>query len=208
MVSTILVPLALLLAAGANLPAEEAPAAEAPQARPAPKPAQKAAPKIVAPKPFFGLAGSLVNPMGDLADLVGMGFSVGAFYEMPFGPNFAGRGTVEYAMFGDKEEGVAGLATVTSSWNHVGVIADALYYFDERARSGYLLGGVGFYSQTAKVETKSSVAYLNDSWSESETNVGVDIGGGYWFSKNLGAEAKYTSAGDADWLQLTVRWRF
>jgi hypothetical protein len=208
--------LAFLLAAGALglSAAEEAqakqgsqqPAKKAPQPQPRKPPPP---PKKVAPKPAFGLAGALVNPMGDLADVAAMGFSAGAFYEMPIPnlPNLAVRGTLEYAMFGAKEYDAV-FSKVKSTWSHIAVVADGLYYFNPTARKGYVLGGLGFYSQTAKLESSGFMGYGASSESKSETNVGFGIGGGYWFGKSLGAEAKYSSAGDADWLQISVRWRF
>jgi hypothetical protein len=165
-----LAPVALLLAGGMALSAQEA-------------------------QPSFGAAVSLVNPMGTMADVVGPGFSVGAFYEMPFGSSYALRGTLEYAMFTAKEIG-----DIKSSMSHIGAIADALWYFGE-ARKGYGLAGLGYYSQTVTVEVGGS------SRSTSDSGIGYNIGGGYWFSKNLGAEVKYISATDA-WLQVSLRYRF
>jgi hypothetical protein len=209
-----LAPLALLLAGGAALAAQDAPGVR------------------------YGAALSLVNPMGDLGGdemkdekalgLAGPGFSLGAFFEAPIVSGLSLRGTLEYAVFGGKDyeesgESYPGGPSYSYKWSyslsHVGVVVDALWYFDE-ARSFYAFAGLGAYYRPV------DASYGDRSYAEAlEDGLGLNLGAGYWFTKNLGAELRYIMATgpdpeedyytgqkpdkpDTSWLQVSFKYRF
>jgi hypothetical protein len=166
-------PIALLLACGAALSAQSAPKAQ------------------------FGIAATLVNPMGETADIAGMGFGVGLFYETPFGQRLAVRGTAEYTTFGAYE-----LGTVEFQLNQIGVVADALFHFDAK-RSFYGLAGAGFYSKSLDATSSTGAALASY---EIDSGVSFGVGAGWKFHESFGVEAKYI-LGDKPWVQASVIWR-
>lgn len=168
-----LAPVALLLAGGAALQAQE-----------------------TGPRQTLGVAGSLVMPTGDLSEIASGGFAVGAFFELPFTKNISGSGSLQYSIFGGGEVG-----TVTYAIVELGVNADLQFYPNENGPL-YFLGGVGFHSFAMGL-SDGSTTDAADLGSE----FGFNVGGGYYFNRNFGVEARYVLCADP-WLQLSLKWRF
>jgi len=170
------------------------------QPRPQQPQARRAAPKKETSMLGVSLGG--VMPVGTFGDAVEMGFGLGGFWDMPFTRQLYGVATVQYNAFGEKEN-AAGIVKTTATT--IGGTY-ALNFYLEGARTGlYGLAGVGYYSCTAEVDSK----LLGKSYSHSGGEFGFEVGGGYYFDKNLAVEAKYFGGGDAwTWAQLSVKLRF
>jgi len=143
----------------------------------------------------FGAQLSLANPTGDLSDIAGLGFGVAAFGEKPLTSNFAIRGTVDYLMFGEKDE---------VSTTKYGVFADGIWSFNGHDVGPFALVTVGFENTTWKI----------DDWDDDQSGLGYGVGFGYNFTTNLGAEVKYIIGPEFEGgfsnsqIKVSATWRF
>jgi len=160
--------------------------------------------KVVQQKEGYKFGGylSFVMPNGDFADLIQSGFGLGGFFEVPFTANWAGVASLQYNAFGEKSFGL-----VKTSATTLGLNVDAHYYFEGKPTGFYALAGLGYNSvkTTATVE----IPFLGKAEeSTSNSDVGFNIGAGYYFSRNLGAEARYSTCDDLKWIQASLKYRF
>ena len=148
----------------------------------------------------FGGQLSLSHPLGDLGDKdwlkaeageapygfgVGkLGYGIGghAMYDLKGGHAIVGR--VDYTMF-KRDETYTG-----DGWNikvkKLDIGADYNYYLSGRRNEGlYGLAGLGFSSG------KYEWAYTDMGINKTKSAIYLALGGGYFFTKNFGAELRY-----------------
>ena len=90
-------------------------------------------------KMWLNIGGNLLLPMGDFADVAGVGFGGTAQFEMEFMPQLLGTGTIGYVMWGEKDfGGVIGSQNYSYSSSAIPVLVGAKYYFMPKG---------GFYGQ-------------------------------------------------------------
>ena len=182
-----------------------------PQQRPQPKPQPKQQAKQQQKESRFGGYLSLALPQGDLGKAVGTGFGLGGFWEMPLGdiPNLTGVASAQYLMFGKKTQAEFFGTKVESSGSEIGANYDVHYYFGGGRLGFYGLAGIGYHNCSMKVESNfGNLGLGNQSSSDSEGKFGFAVGAGYDFTSNLGAEAKYFSADDWNYVQASIKYRF
>lgn len=160
----------------------------------------------------FGVSGGLSLPMGDLGDGAESGFAVaGHVYFKPAGITaLRFRGDVSYDRWGVERRLTGGV--VDANLRALGVVANAIFDVASSNTSTvkpYLLGGVGLFNAKATASAGSLSA------SESDTNLGVQVGGGLTFQLSgfsTFLEAKYVNAfteGDnSTWIPITFGVRF
>ena len=180
----------------------------------------------------FGLSASFVAPASmsldtswedfENTDAAYYGFGAGVFCRWDPKDNHGFRLRADYLLFGDKEKKGQN-QTITDSTNIVAIMADYIYSFDSPNKGFYLFAGAGSLITEWKREyTGTNVTTGKDSCTQS--TVGVAAGGGYNFTKNFGAEIKYTKAFDLEledpskpwikldadwsWIQVSLNWRF
>lgn len=85
-------------------------------------------------KMAVGVGGNLALPMGTFGDVANMGFGGGAKFEYVLQSNLHLTGSVQYLMFGAKDD------VVGVEWSIIPVLAGAKYYFNKNV---YTMGEVG-----------------------------------------------------------------
>jgi len=119
--------------------------------------------------PRFGIAAGLAQPTGDAGDVADLGFNITGTLDMRVAAiPFPLRFDVQYNRHG---LGDTPGADVDGSYSVIAGIADAVFNFSPATSTlrPYALGGVGIYRQAVDVE---------DFDGESETNLGLNFGGG------------------------------
>jgi opacity protein-like surface antigen len=160
----------------------------------------------------FGVSGGVSMPTGVLDDEAESGFAVaGHVSYQPAGVTaLRFRGDVSYDRWGIERRLTGG--AVTANLRALGIMANAMFDVASSSSSTvtpYLLGGVGLVSAEVTPRTGSARR------SESDTNLGIQLGGGLTFQLSGFStffEAKYVSAlteGDnATWIPITFGVRF
>jgi opacity protein-like surface antigen len=160
----------------------------------------------------FGVSGGVSMPTGVLDDEAESGFAVaGHVSYQPAGVTaLRFRGDVSYDRWGIERRLTGG--AVTANLRALGIMANAMFDVASSSSSTvtpYLLGGVGLVSAEVTARTGSARR------SESDTNLGIQLGGGLTFQLSGFStffEAKYVSAlteGDnATWIPITFGVRF
>ncbi|MDR0498847.1 MAG: porin family protein, partial [Holophagales bacterium] len=148
---------------------------------------------------------SFALPNGEFGNYAGSGFGVGGFWEKSFTGNFSGNASVQYLTFGEKDEG-------DGTHKILGLNYDLHYYPGDGFSGFYGLAGLGYHSYA---NTWSSA---DGDVSESLTGLAINVGAGYYFTENLGAEVRLSTAkfGNSDydleertnWIQVSFRYRF
>ena len=135
----------------------------------------------------FGVSGGLSVPTGDLGDAVDAGYSVAGhvFLKPASTKNLRFRGDVSYDAFDYKN--------FNASLRSLGFIGNAI--LDLSSSGGvkpYVLGGLGAFNGKTSTQLNSSSAVV----STSNTNVGIQVGGGLNFQLSgfsTFLEAKYVN---------------
>lgn len=149
----------------------------------------------------FGVSGGLSLPVGDFGDGLSSGYAVA-------GHVFLKPAAVRALRFrGDLSYDRWDIEGTNASFRSVAGVANALFDISTDAKSmvkPYLLGGVGLFNGRASVSSR-----------ESDTNLGVQLGGGLTFQLSgfsTFLEAKYVNAfteGDnSTWIPITFGVRF
>lgn len=158
----------------------------------------------------FGVMGGLSMPMGNLGDFYDSGYNItGNVYFTPSASRFMIRGDVGYDSFGGQSiagVGSADLSVLSASGN---VIFPLRSNMAEGSIRPYLIAGGGAYRSSFKGDI------LGASDSESNTDLGIAVGGGLEFKLagfSTFAEARFTNLfndGDsARWIPITFGIRF
>ncbi|MEO0290462.1 MAG: outer membrane beta-barrel protein [candidate division WOR-3 bacterium] len=132
----------------------------------------------------IGFGGGFNIPMGDLSDAAGFGFKFGGDFGYKFIPQLGILGLIDYNIFTEKTISVPVYDTVIdlkSSFNNFSLGGMLTVYppLQNPNLSIYFGGGLGFNMQTAKV------SYLGYSESDSETDLGLVLGGGFIIKNNF-----------------------
>lgn len=114
----------------------------------------------------------ILLPMGDMGDVLSMGFGICPTFDYMMNEKLALAGTVGYVSWGAKEE-IAGLET---SFTDIPIKAGAKYYLGAGGMKPYLLGEFGIHMLTASV--KGTIMGYSFDESASETDMGFAVGGG------------------------------
>jgi hypothetical protein len=182
-------------------------------------------------------------------NFLSMGFGASAFFEWGLGGNGSVRGRLEYLAFGDsaqeRESNLLGIFHSFSRMSYdmtiMGLGADYVHGFRSIDAGPYVFGGLGYYSTkgSGNIYTRVTMPPLGPDFSEegnapmdgSGSSLGLSIGAGYRFTRNLGCEARFTmlnglkqtlkvgedpEPGDEDtklktdlsWLQVSFCYRF
>jgi hypothetical protein len=150
----------------------------------------------------FGLGLHIASPSEDLANEKEMvvaaktGFGFSAFAEMGLTPKMALRGRLDYNVFGEgTNTNIAGLpASVSAKLNAsaMTVFADFIYSFDSHEKGFYAFGGLGLVAGELDYDFK--ISPINVPINASGSSIGVSLGCGYSFNKNMGLELSFVSA--------------
>lgn len=135
----------------------------------------------------FGVSGGLSVPTGDLGDAVDAGYSIAGhvFLKPASTKNLRFRGDVSYDAFDYKN--------FNTSLRSLGFVGNAI--LDLSSSGGvkpYVLGGLGAFNGKTSTQVSSSSAVV----SNSNTNVGIQVGGGLNFQLSgfsTFLEAKYVN---------------
>jgi opacity protein-like surface antigen len=155
-------------------------------------------------KSNYGFQLGVMVPMGELADLQEPGFGLAAFYEKVFPSGFATRGRLEYTMFGEKEYWGSGWS-YSEQMTQVGVMLDLVWYKDLKD-TVYPFVGIGYFSRSVSGDYQGSFGSASAS-EDLESEMAFCAGLGFNFTRNLGAELKYTQC-EYNWVQLSLLYRF
>ena len=153
----------------------------------------------------IGASGGLSLPMGSLGDGAKSGYVIaGHVYYQPSGFKSLGyRADVSLDKWSSKVAGI--------DLRSLGVVANAIYHLPSSTASTvhpYVLGGVGMFN------SKSSGQSLGVTYSSTNTDVGVQVGGGIDFALSgfsTFVEAKYVnvfSSGGTKWIPISFGFRF
>lgn len=173
-----------------------------------------------AKKISFGVMGGLSLPMGNLGDAYDSGYNLTGSIHAPLGEKLRLRGDVGYESFGAKGSN----SLVGANFNVLSFTGNLVLPLGQEASAGgirpYVIGGLGFYRTSFEVDV------LNVSRSESNTDLGITLGGGVefklsgfttfaelrftnvWNGSNRGASGLTDDANSARWVPLTFGVRF
>ncbi len=126
-------------------------------------------------KMSLGVGGNLALPMGSFGDVSSMGFGGGAKFEYAFSDNIVSTVSVQYLMFGAKDDRTG------VSWSIIPVIVGAKYYFGS---SFYTMAESGMNFWTSKVKIPEvriggMVIIPEQEESISDSDFGFAFGAGY-----------------------------
>jgi hypothetical protein len=182
-------PLALLLAGGANLSAQD--------------------------KPWrFGLTGAFALPTASDFDVtnagvsysgcLSSGFSIGANIEWELNRTNAIRAKAEYLTFAAKDSLHSydyfydipnATGTINCGLSGFAIGADYIYSFDSNDSGGYLLAGLGYYitnsSGTNKITAAGYSGTATINLKGSGNALGLSLGTGFRFTPNFACELKF-----------------
>ena len=131
-------------------------------------------------KQFYG-QGVVALPLGDFGDLAKLGFGAGLGMLVPHDEALAFRGEVSFLYFLDDVEGDVDVTL----WQ---VPVQALVQYSFTDSPAYLLGGLGLAFTHFEV----------GSFSNTETDVALALGGGYKLKPNMVLEGRFNVVSDAN----------
>jgi len=122
----------------------------------------------------FGVQGALSLPANDLASNADTGLQLGGHARWAFNGGHGVMARADLTFYG-RNQGV----NVTDA----AIAGDYTYHFARRQEGPYLLGGLSLHSFRTSVP----------GYAQSDSGLGLDLGGGYDFDRNLGLQARYTT---------------
>ncbi len=128
-----------------------------------------------------------------------VGFHAGLFANFPIASSFSIQPEVLFTQYGDKFDRTYGDGTRVSWARHLNYIAVPVMFQYNVIPNLYLEAGpeFGFLVDSkfkTKNETTNTTTYENDlldQYPYNKFNFGLGIGAGYWFTDNLGINARY-----------------
>ncbi len=145
---------------------------------------------------MFGVSAGLTMPIGHLGDVHSSGFNLTGHATLSPASlsNLSFRGDLSYDKF-DAKENIA-LVSQKGSLSIIGVTANVIYAFTQDDPGAitrpYILGGAGFYNSRGEITTR--LGEVEQTHKSSDTNLGMQFGGGMEFNLSSGfsafAEAK------------------
>ncbi|MBS1122041.1 MAG: hypothetical protein H6Q90_4269 [Deltaproteobacteria bacterium] len=165
--------------------------------------AEPAAPVSTARTKMIAIDGALAMPTGKLGDGVGFGIGALARFEMPLAPKLVLTARVGYIQHFSKESDVGGGATAKSSASQIPLLGGIRYVFSQGPTT-QLYGGAELGFDVVRLSFDNN----GMSSSNSDTNLGMTLGGGYRTGKlDLRAGLLFPdlgNVGDAIALMATV----
>jgi hypothetical protein len=153
----------------------------------------------MAAKSFY-VQGVFSLPTGNFGDFAGNGFGGGVGISVPQDDRLSFRGEVSYLFFGGKSYDYG-----TYSWDYsysmIPLVALAEYTFVPDSPA-YGLGGAGLFMSRWSVEGKEPITDYSFDTSDSSTDFGICLGGGFNVNEKLSVEGRYNIISDAN--QLTI----
>ncbi len=147
-------------------------------------------------KEWYG-NGVLAFPTGDFGDIANFGIGAGIGVLVPHTADISFRGEISYIYFTTEDfEG----ADVSASMVPIMVLAQ----YNLKDSQAYLLGGLGLAFATAKVEFDTP-GYDD---SDTSTELGLTLGGGFQMQPNLGLEGRLNLISDANFISINVAYKF
>lgn len=122
----------------------------------------------------LGVQGALSLPTSDLGDNASTGLQLGGHAKWDFRGGHGLMARADLTFYG-RNQGV----NVTDA----AIAGDYTYHFARRQEGPYLLGGLSLHSFRTSVP----------GYAQSDSGLGLDLGGGYDFDRNLGLQARYTT---------------
>jgi opacity protein-like surface antigen len=159
----------------------------------------QAAPSATKPT-SFGVHAGVGLPLGDFGSAVGTGFGVhGTIWYQAANPKLRFRGDVGFDRFSGENSISVGNVSVSSSSTLIPIMGSALWSLgDPKSASTskpYLIGGAGLIAARGSFESR--VGNVTTSDSETDFNLGIQIGAGVEFKLSgfsTFAEAKLVNA--------------
>lgn len=121
----------------------------------------------------IGIDGGIALPTGTWSDGVGFGIGSLARFELGLAPAVTLSARAGYIQHLSKDQMIAGGGTASASAGEIPFFAGARYAFTQGANQIYAAAELGL------VVALASVDYNGMSMSNSQTNVGMTVGGGY-----------------------------
>jgi opacity protein-like surface antigen len=163
----------------------------------------------------FSVDAGISLPLGDLGDGVGTGFGVhGALWYRLTNERMRVRGDVGFDRFtGDNSINIGGVSAETNV-TIIPVVGNVIYSLGQSRQTArpYVLGGAGLF--VARGSSTVRVGNVTRDESETDTNLGIQVGGGIEFQLagfSTFAEAKLVNVfgdGSARWIPLTFGIKF
>jgi opacity protein-like surface antigen len=154
----------------------------------------------------FYIHGIFSLPTGDFGDVAGNGFGGGVGISVPHNDMLNFRGEVGYVIFGGQTLDF-GTESLDYSYSMIPIVALAEYHFDPDTPL-YGLGGAGLFMSRASVEGKDPFTGEDFDDSESSTDFGISLGGGFRINEQLAGEMRYNVISDANQLTVGVVYQF
>jgi hypothetical protein len=128
----------------------------------------------------FDVNAGVALPMGDLGDVSGTGFGIGAdgfLWTLDSLPQLKIGGRVAYNKFGEKDYNIGWGSKATSSASIIEIVPTVRYMLPSSGNLGFFgQAGVGLFLKSAEVESAWGNA------DDSETDFGITVGGGVSFA--------------------------
>jgi opacity protein-like surface antigen len=148
-------------------------------------------------KQWYG-QGVLALPMGDFGDIANIGFGAGVGISVPSSPELGFRGEISYIHFTTED-----LGDIEYKFSMIPVVFLAEYDLD----SAYLLGGLGIIWRKSKIEFDED-EFFGGSVSDTDTELGLILGGGLALSPSMNLEARLNIISDSNFLSAHVGFKF
>jgi opacity protein-like surface antigen len=128
----------------------------------------------------FDVNAGLALPMGDLGDVSKTGFDIGAdafLFTLDSMPQLKFGGRIAYNMFGEKEYNWGWGGKATSDASIIEIVPTVRYMLPSSGNMSFFgQAGIGLFLKSASVDTGAG------SVDDSETDVGITVGGGAIFA--------------------------
>lgn len=149
-------------------------------------------------KQMYG-QGIVALPMGDFGNIANLGIGAGVGLLVPHTPELSFRGEISYVYYTTEDFGDADVSA-----SQIPVIALGQYNLtDSRA---YLLGGLGLVFSKASVDYGS--LYPDYGGSDTSSDLGLVLGGGYQMKPNLNLEGRLNLVSNANSFTVNVVYWF
>ncbi len=138
-------------------------------------------------KPYLIHAGlGYCKALNDGAPDGSVGLEAGMIYRIPSSPRVGIGAEIGYLMLGSvtyTDYYFTNYAELTAKWSSIPVMAEIYYFPQLRGPTPVLTAGVGLYPIKIKIDAETSVGsyYGTGTTSETNTDLGLNLGGGFLF---------------------------